>query len=1080
MSKMAVVFSEDDRDLFNKFTSARNAPRISDDMLEDVHGALSNKEFSHATRLAAAKLLVHFLDANDGECARHPTVDWVILTAMLEAASPERFTEIVKAWMVCFEKRRISDSEDEAMFLAALARALPKKGMCLKESLSVDEMNVLHRYILLTSVLLSELERGSKTFDGAVNFVVKTSSDSKLFRFCVAKRDVLDPHLRGKYGILRTFFREMSPTQRDEISACVEKICDQLSSKLDSQLITNAAADLMATLVTQFPTSARLQKLFAQNMVHHVRCIRSSIVRWFGRFEVTKESSQFLLALQCSFRESFLSVKDELWPPRLWETEDVSCIDPQWEVEESEDVLWEADRLLDAYLTVSSILQQRFRHELDSRDPLVLAGLKWHLPEIRLTAFRLWTGCLGKELEKPENNHRLEEFILMNGSSSLTSLRQAVEVAAISCAMTAKGKIQWQEVIRTVREQEKLDDEQRGTSYLPVELSGTEVLPLPSPEKAHERLEEALQLSGSKDSKSCPAFPELYENLAKAGYDQRVFARYLIELINLVKSQLDVKNALDVISQAVTRCRLKVVVDHGCSVVDEILSSQHSDEHFFFLVEYRYCWAMNHLIDEKTECRTLPLSRILWSVCDNSRDLLQIFFESCQSTLADPSVDIKVHQRVLKTLKLFASKADCKMPENFVEFLFWHCVDAQEHNDFLVRSAATILFGFVVRYITRSRVVPAFYIVSTRAKFWHEMVKRCSLLSALPSRQRILLLSFLSRLTLGHIECYSKSVQQAIHSLLESLIDLLKQSADIRERRFCLEVLVDMSPGEAHAEMAQLLKKLPQHQNYISRADCEFLAYNMKIFDEANDVTVRHVVPTDLLQSKYVELVEKCRTVVPEEALKQTEKMLLCVESHSAELTLQATAMALAQVADKLRTVENVDCSIRSSLVSQCCALLENKWCPSRASSILARVPACLGLTRHYYQKPYVLQILKQWESQSNDWATHIEMSLNYAEALSPYENKGEVGMPEFRDSPEELDKKCAELAQLLLRSKCTFVVTGAGISTSAGIADFRGPNGVWTIEKEGRVAESVDFTRAHPTLTHRALRVLEERGLIK
>lgn len=88
--------------------------------------------------------------------------------------------------------------------------------------------------------------------------------------------------------------------------------------------------------------------------------------------------------------------------------------------------------------------------------------------------------------------------------------------------------------------------------------------------------------------------------------------------------------------------------------------------------------------------------------------------------------------------------------------------------------------------------------------------------------------------------------------------------------------------------------------------------------------------------------------------------------------------------------------------------------------------------------------------------------------------------MPEFRDSPEELDAKCKELAQLLLRSKCVFVVTGAGISTAAGIADFRGPKGVWTIEKEGRTAESVDFSRARPTLTHRALRVLENRGIVK
>lgn len=42
-----------------------------------------------------------------------------------------------------------SDSEDEAMFLACLARILSKRGSALEDSFSVDELKTLHRQAVL-------------------------------------------------------------------------------------------------------------------------------------------------------------------------------------------------------------------------------------------------------------------------------------------------------------------------------------------------------------------------------------------------------------------------------------------------------------------------------------------------------------------------------------------------------------------------------------------------------------------------------------------------------------------------------------------------------------------------------------------------------------------------------------------------------------------------------------------------------------------------------------------------------------------------------------------------------------------
>ena len=129
-------------------------------------------------------------------------------------------------------------------------------------------------------------------------------------------------------------------------------------------------------------------------------------------------------------------------------------------------------------------------------------------------------------------------------------------------------------------------------------------------------------------------------------------------------------------------------------------------------------------------------------------------------------------------------------------------------------------------------------------------------------------------------------------------------------------------------------------------------------------------------------------------------------------------------------------------------------------------------------------------------------MSAGYASRLSSYPNKGICGLPEQLDTPRTYQRKIQKLIQYVQQSSYTVIITGAGISTSAGIPDFRGPSGIWTVEQQKQQQEkltnkkrkrntlnstkdsSVDtkdmspsataplmnFADAKPTLTHRII----------
>jgi NAD-dependent SIR2 family protein deacetylase len=81
----------------------------------------------------------------------------------------------------------------------------------------------------------------------------------------------------------------------------------------------------------------------------------------------------------------------------------------------------------------------------------------------------------------------------------------------------------------------------------------------------------------------------------------------------------------------------------------------------------------------------------------------------------------------------------------------------------------------------------------------------------------------------------------------------------------------------------------------------------------------------------------------------------------------------------------------------------------------------------------------------------------------------------------QSLANRVSIAIEWIFHSKYLVVFTGAGISTDSGIADFRGPNGLWTRRDQGLPPPpSVPLDQARPNAGHLALVQLQDWGYLK
>ncbi|CAE7530164.1 SRT1 [Symbiodinium natans] len=116
----------------------------------------------------------------------------------------------------------------------------------------------------------------------------------------------------------------------------------------------------------------------------------------------------------------------------------------------------------------------------------------------------------------------------------------------------------------------------------------------------------------------------------------------------------------------------------------------------------------------------------------------------------------------------------------------------------------------------------------------------------------------------------------------------------------------------------------------------------------------------------------------------------------------------------------------------------------------------------------------------SNEFNEYEREFQSYMQQNLRQQKPSEDFASELRDDGERLQEKLRQLVDLWRKAHNAVIFTGAGISTAAGLPDYRGPQGVWTRKLRGEEVKDLDLDRGlQPTEAHRGIARLLAAGRV-